>query len=935
MLPPHLRSTYKQYKEDTDRIATWLAVTAKALGFDILQATSGTQKPKPKPKTKSKRKTHSTGPPEYTIPINDFTTLALHIVKHLKPPSKVSQAVLAVITRAIRARRDSNAWFQNNEQNAPPTEDGHAHFVGILQQVYAIPEPHSLQEANVDAQVDLNLSNMFAGLELQEESEEFEKVTAAQAPTPSAEKKVLVKAQPMKDFMKLPFAAFTLYTDMNRIGTFVEELWTKHLAGQMDLISVSVTADCATDLVRRLEEDFFAEFPNETPQTILTMLYEIKCKLMDVAGVYQEEGCRESWHPSMRQTVRWLFYDMREYLTEMADYFPSQEKYIVPYNPFPKSLFSNVFMVLDDGVFLDRSEDEMADLINMFQECRLLTNYTERLPVEDEFLKSVRHITNTRKVPIWTTFVARMVLNVRHILGNSTEVPFTQMQLVGHDARASVQAAINNRKGCPNESWPIQKDFMVQKVLMHVIDQWILTDGYNAVVKRHMSQANFPKEDFRVLRQHPILCGLMAFHVRLMMSNCGLSYMNSWGSGMFMAHLYNAVRQEKSCEVEWPDMESFMDVHAVECLFSNGRPQSPRDFYKRFELCMGAPLDRYSKEKSRESQFKHFKRKKSGARLLQEVGDLLLALEPRYCDDGGFKMNMNAETRPVWDPDTVEKMLNAKVKSAGDEATVRQLSPVELLTAMQESVSRELPVLTFDYFAFHCSCWSILRTLEKLCRPKLLECLNDDYRDHVDESRLPWVVGYFLRIEAHVQSDVSVGHPEARLVGLDTTSRIILPLVGQFLSQILGGPHVALTQELDKVKNSKLMFDKTLVGKEVLPLPSTKIPKTGNGKPPREHPTMHMWMDDRAFGYTEYQKQYFPRLAQQSMERLAGRPHSHLEPDGTRAAWFEEIDDHLRSDIMNKASAPYLKEDRAFFANSKYVQYFSDDMKKKALSGRF
>ena len=33
MLPPGLQSTYKTYKEDTDIIATWLAVNAKRCGY--------------------------------------------------------------------------------------------------------------------------------------------------------------------------------------------------------------------------------------------------------------------------------------------------------------------------------------------------------------------------------------------------------------------------------------------------------------------------------------------------------------------------------------------------------------------------------------------------------------------------------------------------------------------------------------------------------------------------------------------------------------------------------------------------------------------------------------------------------------------------------------------------------------------------------------
>lgn len=141
--------------------------------------------------------------------------------------------------------------------------------------------------------------------------------------------------------------------------------------------------------------------------------------------------------------------------------------------------------------------------------------------------------------------------------------------------------------------------------------------------------------------------------------------------------------------------------------------------------------------------------------------------------------------------------------------------------------------------------------------------------------------------------------------------------------------HVVLTKELDKVKNARLMFDKSLARKDVVSLPKAAPSRPGNTKPPREHPTMHMWMDQTRFAYTDYQKQYFPHLAQQSLERLAGRPRSHLEPDGTRTAWFEATNDDLKCGIMNTASAPYLNEDRAFFTSDKKVKYHGSEARKE------
>lgn len=296
----------------------------------------------------------------------------------------------------------------------------------------------------------------------------------------------------------------------------------------------------------------------------------------------------------------------------------------------------------------------------------------------------------------------------------------------------------------------------------------------------------------------------------------------------------------------------------------------------------------------------------------------------------------DAGVRRIWDPEMVDKMLNAENRAGGEQATssrnASQPSPINVLKAMQKSISQELPSITFDYFTFHCTCWSILRAIEKLCRPKLLACLNHDYREDLDEARLPWIVGYILKIDARMQSDVSVRHPHAKLAGLESDSRIILPLVGHLMSQILNGPHVRRTQELDKIRDANSMFDGALAKNDLISTPKAAPSKRGDLRPPREHPTMHMWMDEKGFGYTDYQKQYFPHLAQQSLERMAGRPHSHLEPDGTRAAWFEATDDDLKCGIMNKASAPYLEEDRVYYGNAKNVIYLDDEVRQRVVS---
>lgn len=196
------------------------------------------------------------------------------------------------------------------------------------------------------------------------------------------------------------------------------------------------------------------------------------------------------WHPVVRSTTQWLFYDVHEHFSTMAEALPSEKRTVVPYQAATGSAFAKVYVGLEDEIFLDLFEDESADLTDMFQECCLLTNFTKSLPVEDELLKGMRHIFRTRGVPLWTAVAGRIFLDVRNIMEGFPEVPFKQLQLLATKAKQSIEAAISNRQGCVFENWPIHNHMMVRMRLMHVIDQWILTDGYNVLVKRHMSAAD-------------------------------------------------------------------------------------------------------------------------------------------------------------------------------------------------------------------------------------------------------------------------------------------------------------------------------------------------------------------------------------------------------------------------------------------------------------
>lgn len=71
------------------------------------------------------------------------------------------------------------------------------------------------------------------------------------------------------------------------------------------------------------------------------------------------------------------------------------------------------------------------------------------------------------------------------------------------------------------------------------------------------------------------------------MQQAGITFSNAWGSPLYLAHLYNAVKQEGLLKRTWPDMELIISFHTKERIFVGDKPTNVEEYMKRFALTMG------------------------------------------------------------------------------------------------------------------------------------------------------------------------------------------------------------------------------------------------------------------------------------------------------------------------------------------------------------
>lgn len=102
MFPKNISSSYSQYKNDTDTIASWLATTAKRFGY-VSETRSKSSRKKGKARAADTQST-SQGRPTYTIAIKDFTILAKFIAAKDEPHIQVPPKFATLLDRAIATR---------------------------------------------------------------------------------------------------------------------------------------------------------------------------------------------------------------------------------------------------------------------------------------------------------------------------------------------------------------------------------------------------------------------------------------------------------------------------------------------------------------------------------------------------------------------------------------------------------------------------------------------------------------------------------------------------------------------------------------------------------------------------------------------------------------------------------------------------------------
>ncbi|PVH92820.1 hypothetical protein DM02DRAFT_698351 [Periconia macrospinosa] len=758
-LPKNLVSTYQKYKNHTDSIAHWLASTARNRGYVS-----------PKAKKSGKSGKALVGGPTYTVAIKEWTAMAEFI------------AGLTLLDATIALRHS----FSNNvseileeTQDKKESDAGHAYFLSVLKNVRGILSSRlpKRPKAQSSPQTFEELMNIFEHLELEEPSEAFE-----QAPDMTPTKAPIFRAEHPVDMEEAYFVFYLLLRDFANLRTEVLRAWSGYNQGGHDIIAASITTNIAVDLARSMTEEL--RKLSEKHSGIMKM-YQVFCASQFISESTAKRMCkkdienilnfRERPGDEMNFTlykvadnVLWPAYTLLNGWCSMHKANPHPEMkrgFYGTYDPASdRKRKTNRDKFLEDKILLLENLPEFY-----FYHCNTKPNTS---PVEDEFIRGLRTMFETKTVTLPVVFATTLFLDIHHILRDGVDYGFKRLTDATHFVVGDIKEELKFHTDIAMETWPVQNDQTMQR-FVDTIEFWVHEDHQRENAPK-MGRKFIP-EPFHLFRKHPWWCGLWKYWTLMQFHEFSIAFVNAWGAVMSCAHLYNAVGGRSRTDMRWKDLEVVIGLHDPKTFFIGEAPTTSDECLKRFALAMGASAANLARSTRTK---KGLTLSKKGPKGLKELGAVLQTFRARICGANGPKDIRAEDVQKILDNSTWDYELDAEdnaeqvYKDIGGDtkaAPKKQLPVNKCVGLVRDLLHAETVEVSFDYFRMHRQCWRLLRVVKNHCRADLIRIYGPEYLDK--ESQLPFVVGYVLMTATSTQQIGDM--PKARLPGVQVTSQVL------------------------------------------------------------------------------------------------------------------------------------------------------------------
>lgn len=730
--------------------------------------------------------TTKTGP-KYIVALADFLPLAKYIAGSEKPLVSVPDSFATTINRVIALRSGFGERLEKHGAGRDTKADlKHHYFVGILEGVREALQPRMSSTAPkaADEKAVDDLSNMFAGLSVEEPSQAFLDAPDIQRPTQPEEDPTVYEAEQRTSLEDLLFAFTVMMNDLARIRATVRWIWENYNKGVFDIAPAAVATDTALALARGIIEEvepLFKDFEQGTWG--VHQKFFIACCLRkgyNIDNVFSTTlGSNDNFNYKTYDIADECFFIAHRLLVSFVDVLDPRdlplikEGFLGYYHPNTnRNAKSGRAKFEEDQVLI---MEYLSDLMVII---RLIPSY----PIEDEFIRGVRQMDKTHQVSFSLVFAAQTLLDIHHMLRadafNGAENATQEISHLGLTLKSHLD--YHKEKKLRISHWPASNDAMLAQVFKQ--GQELVRDPVYECKIKYMQRHRVPIEPTmkpnKILKYSPVLAGLHLFRFRGDMYEIGISVANAWGSIQYAMHLYNALLQEKLLGNPprlWHDMDVARSMLGDSNFFVGGEPPKTReDFLKKFCIQMGVTVSAFgqpggtrkrgapgSGRSGLESRagprgikeglpvskvfFEKYIHKKSGdvSWTPENIHDIVSRSQYEAVGElgeGTFMLEQIDEK----DQKSVEKQRAEQKKKDEKEKGKKEkrLLPGELIKSTVMAVHAETLEMTYPWLMLHISCWELMGAVRDRCHELMSSMWTPDYIEN--QTQLPFVIGYIF-----------------------------------------------------------------------------------------------------------------------------------------------------------------------------------------------
>ncbi|EEU36520.1 uncharacterized protein NECHADRAFT_81198 [Fusarium vanettenii 77-13-4] len=288
----------------------------------------------------------------------------------------------------------------------------------------------------------------------------------------------------------------------------------------------------------------------------------------------------------------------------------------------------------------------------------------------------------------------------------------------------------------------------VVECLMRFLDDPIFAQK-RKTLGRPPDEALGADEKGRIFKISPIISGLALFHFRARLHKIGLEMINETGATTICAHPSNAAFEE-GYFIPHPDIQFAIKYLGENSFFVGGLPTKRQDYLKRFLMQCGFPAVTFAGHGRRGAKEKRmmydFVRHRNQRRIIKANTPISSIFVDRYVnnssrinlepnDIGRIMSEARSSFKGPWrDYKKVAKPEKGKAGSSSESSEEEQAKPTALLMSLVFWLHAEAMDMAFPYFALESTCWVVLRGVNEICAPHMMDIFDKSPRENYKQT---------------------------------------------------------------------------------------------------------------------------------------------------------------------------------------------------------